>query len=165
MRRRELLRSAAAAGGVCVAGCTTAGPLSGGTVLGRIEIINFSQVRNRIRLSVVRDRETLLDEILTLSALDDGARRATEIIPPRWGTTPGEYTLRVVHYGADGDRETSDRAYTFSRDDYEAYYADEPADPGCIGAVVKIGSDASEQNAPISISPAMVETPCESGSG
>jgi hypothetical protein len=134
-------------------------------VLGRIEVINFSRVRNRIRLYVVRDGETLLDERLTLSALDDGAEGATEIIPPRWGTTPGEYTLRVVHYGADGDRETNDRAYTFSRQDYDAYYADEPADPGCIGAVVKIGSDAPDRNAPISVSPAMVEDPCGSGVG
>lgn len=163
MDRRSIIKSLGVAGGASLAGYTTCEFIGErGTILGVIEIINFSQVRNRIRILVDRNGETLLDEKFTLEPLDTGKEGFTEIIQPQWRMTNGRYTLRAVHYGADGDRETGDWTYTFTGDDYSSYYGDEAADPGCIGAIVKIGSDSADRNAPIGISPTRVESPCGS---
>lgn len=160
MNRRQVLRRLAAAGSVSVAGCSSVLG-SETTVLGRIEVVNFSPVANRIRLLVTRegDDENLLDRMITLPAV--GAENGTPgvVIEPTWPETQGEYTVLAVHYGEDGDRETEDWEYTFTREDYNTYYADRE-DPGCIGAIVKVGSLTDMENDTIGIGPTYMENPC-----
>ncbi len=130
-------------------------------MLGRIEVINNSFVSNRIRLIVTRDEETVLDRLIDLPALtaEDGV--PVTVVPPTWPAVRGEYTVRALHYGEDGDRESQTWAHTFTRADYEDYYPDDREDPGCLAAVVKIGSLAETADAPIGIGPTYVDAPCD----
>ncbi len=160
MNRRQVLGRLAGAGSVSVAGCSSVLGAET-TVLGRIEVVNFSPVANRIRLLVTRedDDETLVDRMIGLPAVDAEDGTPGTVIEPTWSEIEGKYTVRAVHYGEDGDRETEDWEYTFTRADYNRYY-DNPDDPGCIGAVVKIGSPSDTENGTIGISPTEMENPC-----
>ena len=159
MNRRDALGRLAAAGSVALAGCA-AGRFGSGTVLGRVEIINASFVPNRIRLMVERADETVLDRTIGLSAIDAGDRGASTLVEPSWSARRARYTVRAFHVGDDGDRESSGREYTFTRGDYTTYYGDDHEDPGCIAAVVRVGSRAETENGTIGIGPTYVETPC-----
>jgi hypothetical protein len=164
MNRRQLLGGLAAGVATGLAGCAALDGADGtAAALGRVEVINFSRVRNRVRVLVDRDGEDLLDETVELAPFDAGPDAATRILRPRWSPTPGRYTLQAMHYGADGDRETTGAEYTVTGEDYESFYGDGAADPGCVGAVVKVGSDASEPNATIGVSPTRVDDPCGGG--
>lgn len=161
MNRRDALKSITVFGSVALAGCSSVlNSGESGTVLGKIEVINSSFVSNRIRLMVERDDETLFDRNIGLTAIDAGDRAASTIIEPIWSETQGQYTVRAFHVDDSGDRETSSREYTFTRDDYNRYYGDSHRDPGCIGAIVKIGSRAETENAEIGISSIHMENPC-----
>ncbi|WP_277553861.1 hypothetical protein [Halobaculum limi] len=160
MRRRRVLEGVAAAGLCSLAGCTS--PLGGnGTVLGRIEVINASFVSNRIRLLVTRDEETVLDRPVELPAMGGGDGLPMTVVPPTWPEVRGAYTVHATHYGDDGDRESRTWEHTFTRDDYDDYYPDDRDDPGCLAAVVKMGSLAESANAPIGIGPTYADDPCE----
>lgn len=163
MNRRQVLGTLAAAGSISVAGCSSVLG-SRGTVLGTIKLVNSSRVANRIRLMVDRGEETLLDRTISLAAIDAATGTRGTRIDPSWSKTRGEYTLRALHYDDSGNRETSSREYTFTRDDYTTYYGDSHEDPGCIGAVVTIGNFEDTENGVISISPAYMDNPC-GGSG
>jgi len=130
------------------------------TVLGRIEVVNFSPVANRIRLLVTRedDDENLLDRMITLPAFTAKNGTPGVVIEPTWSETQREYTVFAVHYGEDGDRETQDWEYTFTREDYNTYY-DDQEDPGWIGALVKIGTLTDTENGTIGISPTYMDNP------
>ncbi|MFC7256198.1 hypothetical protein [Haloplanus litoreus] len=160
MNRRQVLRRLAVAGSVSVSGCSSVLG-SETTVLGRIEVVNFSLVANRLRLLVTRedDNENLLDRMITLPAVNAENGTPGVVIEPTWPETQGEYTVLAVHYGEDGDRETEDWEYTFTQEDYNTYY-DEQEDPGCIGAIVKIGSLTDMENGTIGIGPTYMENPC-----
>ena len=160
MKRRQVLRHLAVAGGVSVAGCSSV-LRSETTVLGRIEVVNFSPVVNRIRLLVTRegDNANLLDRTITLPAINAESGTPGVVIEPTWSETQGKYTVLAVHYGEDGNRETEDWEYTFTREDYNTYY-DDQEDPGCIGAIVKIGSLTDVENGTIGIGPTYMENPC-----
>lgn len=161
MNRRAALKSLTAVGSVTLAGCSSVLDTGeSGTVLGRIEVINSSFVPNRIRLMVERDDETLLDRNIGLTAIDAGDGAATRLVEPMWAEVRAQYVVRALHIDDSGNRETSSREYTFSREDYDAYYGDSHEDPGCIGAVVKIGSRAETENGAIGISPTYMENPC-----
>mgnify|MGYP006281649427 FL=1 len=159
MNRRDALERLAVAGGVALAGCAS-GRFESGTVLGRVEVINSSFVPNRIRLMIERGDETLLDRTIGLSAIDAGDTGASVVVEPSWSARRARYTVRALHVGDDGDRESSSREYTFTSDDYTAYYGDDHEDPGCIAAVVTVGSRAETENGTIGIGPTYVETPC-----
>jgi len=156
MNRRDALERLAVAGSVALAGCASSrfGP---GTVLGRVDVINASFVPNRIRLMIERGDETLFD----LSAIDAGDRGASAVVEPSWPARRARYTVRALHVGDDGDRESSGREYTFTRDDYATYYGDDHEDPGCVAAVVTIGRRSETENGPIGIGPTYVAAPCE----
>ena len=161
MNRRQILSCLAVAGSVSVAGCSSV-LRSETTVLGRIEVVNLSPVANRIRLLVTRedDDENLFDRMITLPASSAENGTPGVVIEPTWSKTQGEYTVLAVHYDEDGDRETEDWEYTFTRDDYNTYY-DDQEDPGCIGAIVKIGNRTDTENGAIRIGPTYMENPCE----
>lgn len=159
MDRRRALQRLAVVGSAAFSGCSSVLG-SAGTVLGQIEVINSSFVSNRIRLMVARDGEELLDRKLSLAAIDaeDGQRGV--VIEPVWSETRGQYTVRALHYDESGNRESSSWEYTFTRADYDSYYADSHEDPGCLGAVVTIGSRTDTNNAAIGIGPTYMENPC-----
>jgi len=159
MNRRQVLRGFAVAGSASLAGCSSVLD-SGGTVLGTVEVINSATVSNRIRLLVTRGEETLLDRTFSLAAMDAADGLPSRVIEPSWSAERGEYTIRAIHYGADGDRETSGREYTFTAADYDAQYGDANEDPGCVAAVVVIGSHDDEENGEIGIGPVHSEDPC-----
>ncbi len=159
MKRRNMLKTLPVAGGMFLAGCSSVFD-GGGTVLGRIDIINSSFVANRIRVLVTRDDETLVDREIELPALDAETGAPGTVIEPSWSETQGQYTIIAVHYDESGDRETESWEYTITRDDYDRYYADSHEDPGCIGAVITIGSFAETENAAIGISPTYMDRPC-----
>ncbi|QKY20934.1 hypothetical protein B4589_011320 [Halolamina sp. CBA1230] len=162
MKRRNVLRSVSVAAGTALAGCSSVPGFGGsGTVLGRIEVINYSFEPNQIRLSVKRDDEILLDREISLTAIDNDDGGAWTIIDPVWSNEKGQYTVRAVHYGKDDDRESEDWEYTFTERDYEQYYGDNHEDPGCVGAVVKVGSLSEDENGTIGIGPTYMENPCE----
>ncbi|WP_136715725.1 hypothetical protein [Halorientalis salina] len=162
MDRRTALKSLATVGSVTLAGCSSVpGFGQSGTVLGKIEVINSSFVPNRIRLLVVRGEDDLIDREHSLAAIDaENGTRGT-IIEPSWSDTRGQYTIHAHHVEESGDRESSSREYTVTGKDYDRYYGDSQEDPGCIGAVVKIGSLAETENAAIGISPTYMENPCD----
>jgi hypothetical protein len=159
MDRRDALERMAVAGSVALAGCGS-DRFASGTVLGRVEVINASFVPNRIRLMIERPGETVLDRTIELSAIDAGDRGASALVEPSWSARQARYTVRAFHVGDDGDRESSGREYTFTRDDYTTYYGDDHEDPGCIAAVVRVGSRAEAEEGTIGIGPTYVETPC-----
>ena len=161
MNRRQVLKSLVVVGSISVAGCSSVLGRSG-TLLGRIEVINSSFVANRIRLIVTRDDDTLVDRKLSLPAINDESGTPGMIIKPSWSETQGEYTIHAIHYDESDNRETKAWEYTFTEEDYNMYYGDSHEDPGCIGAVVKIGSLAEKENAPIGISPTYLKNPCGS---
>ena len=130
-------------------------------MLGRVQVINASFVPNRIRLTIERPGETVLDRTVGLSALDAGNRGASALVEPSWPARRARYTVRALHVGDDGDRESSGREYTFTRDDYATYYGDDHEDPGCVAAVVTIGRRSETENGPIGIGPTYVAAPCE----
>jgi hypothetical protein len=161
MKRRQVLRTLAVAGSVSGAGCSTGlVPGARGTILGRIHLINASFVANRVRLMVERDDETLLDRTVSLTAIDAETGPRGRIIEPLWTETRGQYTVRALHYDDSGNRESGDWEYTFTQDDYETYYGNSHEDPGCLGAVVTIGTRTETANGPIGIGPTYMETPC-----
>lgn len=169
LTRREALASAAVGGCVSVAGCASlTGADRSGTVLGKVEVINSSRVRNRIRLLVDRDDGTggesdddrLVDRTISLAAIDAGTGTSVRVIQPVWSQSAGHYTIRAVHIDRSGERETSDWDSTFTQDDYETYSADTHEDPGCIGAIVTVGTRADTENAAIGIGPTYMENPC-----
>ncbi|WP_323190217.1 hypothetical protein [Halostella sp. PRR32] len=161
MKRRDVLKSVSVAGGLSVAGCiSTLSVGNSGTVLGKIEVINSSFVANRIRLLVKRDEDLLIDREVTLTAIDVDDSAALSIIEPMWPKTQAPYTIRAIHYDESGNRESIGWEYTFTKEDYDMYYKDSHKDPGCIGAIVKIGSLADTPNAPIGIGPIYRENPC-----
>jgi len=102
----------------------------------------------------------LLDRKITLPAIDAGNGTPATIIDPLWSDINGEYTVSALHYDTSDNRETGSWDHTFTREDYDAYYDDSHEDPGCIGAVVKIGSLSDTENAAIGIGPTYMETPC-----
>ena len=160
--RRTALKSLAAVGSVTLAGCSSVlGLGQSGTVLGKIEVINSSFVSNRIRLIVVRGEDNLVDRELSLSAIDAESGTRSTIIEPSWSDTRGQYTIHAHHIEESGDRESNSREYTFTEKDYDRYYGDSQEDPGCIGALVKVGSLAETENAAIGISPTYMENPCD----
>jgi hypothetical protein len=159
VNRRDALERLAAAGSVALAGCAS-GRFESGTVLGRVELINSSFVSNRIRLTIERGDETLLDRTIGLSALDAGDAGASVVVEPSWSARRAQYTVRALHVGDDGDRESSGREYTFTRDDYATYYGDDGENPGCVAAVVTVGSRSETANGPIGIGPTYVDSPC-----
>ena len=170
MNRRRALKSLAVVGSVSFAGCTSVlGSGGSGTVLGKIEVINSSFVANRIRLMVERDDgtssesddENLLDRKISLPAIDTENGTPGMIIEPVWSDTQAQYTIRAVHIDESSNRETSDREYTFTQEDYKTYYGDNHEDPGCIGAIVKIGSLSDSENGAIGIGPTYMKNPCE----
>jgi hypothetical protein len=161
MKRRRALQALTAAGSLAVAGCASVPGLGpSGTVLGRIAVVNHSLVPARIRLWVERDDEQLLERDLELTAIDAGSAGAWRVIDPVWAATPGRYTVRAHHVGADGDRESGSREYTFTREDYEMYYGDDHADPGCVAAHVTVGQFTDDRNATIAIGPTDADRPC-----
>lgn len=161
MNRRQVLKSLAVVGSISVAGCSSVlGP--GGTVLGKIEVINSSFVANKVRLIVTRDDDTLIDRKFSLPAIDGESGTPGIVIKPLWSETQGQYTVHAVHYDESDNRETEVWEYTFTEEDYDTYYGDSHEDPRCIGAVVKIGSLSEEENAPIGISPTYLKNPCGS---
>ncbi|HKL30819.1 MAG TPA: hypothetical protein VJ898_16330 [Natrialbaceae archaeon] len=109
---------------------------------------------------MTRDDETLVDREIELPALDAETGAPGTVIEPSWSETQGQYTIIAVHYDESGDRETESWEYTITRDDYDRYYADSHEDPGCIGAVITIGSFAETENAAIGISPTYMDRPC-----
>lgn len=158
MNRRQALRRFAVAGSASLAGCSSVlGP--GGTVLGRIRVVNTATVANRIRLLVTRGEETLVDQTFSLAAMDAADGDPSRVVEPTWAAQRGRYTVDAIHYGADGERETSGRAYTFTGADYDAQYGDTNEDPGCVAAVVVIGG-GDEENAEIGIGPIHAANPC-----
>ena len=159
MKRRQALSSLAVAGTVSFAGCSSVLG-SKGVVLGKIEVINSSFVANRIRLMVKRTDEMLVDRKITLPGIDGENGTPATIIEPLWSEVNDEYTVSALHYDTSDNRETGSWEYTFTREDYDAYYGDSDEDPGCIGAVVKIGSLSDTENAAIGIGPTYVENPC-----
>ncbi|NHN41972.1 hypothetical protein G9C85_10065 [Halorubellus sp. JP-L1] len=169
MNRRQALKSLAVVGSVSVAGCSSVLDSGGsGTVLGPIEVINSSFISNRVRIMVERDEgtrsesddESLLDRKLSLPAIDAETGTPGLRIAPSWSETQAHYTIRAVHYDGSDDRETEVWEYTFTREDYKTYYADRNEDPGCIGALVKIGSLSTAGNGAIGIGPTYMEDPC-----
>jgi hypothetical protein len=159
MNRRQALSSLAVAGTVSLAGCSSVLGTDG-IVLGRIDVINSSFVANRIRLMIKRDDEMLVDRQITLPAIDAENGTPATIIEPLWSEVAGEYTVSALHYDTSDNRETESWEYTFTREDYDVYYDDSDEDPGCIGAVVKIGSLSDTENAAIGIGPTYMESPC-----
>lgn len=162
MNRRRALKRLAVVGSVSFAGCSSIlGSGESGTVLGKIEVINSSFVANRIRLMVERDDDTLIDRNISLTAINAENGTPGTIIEPVWSQTQGQYTIRALHYDESGNRETEDWEYTFTQEDYTTYYGDSHEDPGCIGALVKIGSLDNTENGAIGIGPIYTENPCE----
>ncbi|WP_323677328.1 hypothetical protein [Halorubellus sp. PRR65] len=159
MNRRQALSTLAAAGTVSFAGCSSVLG-SEGIVLGRIEVINSSFVANGIRLMVQRDEEVLLDRKITLPGIDAETGTPATLIPPVWSDKKGAYTVTAIHYDTSDNRESGKYEYTFTREDYDAYYGDDHEDPGCLGAVVKIGSLSETENDAIGVGPMDMETPC-----
>ncbi|MFD1586459.1 hypothetical protein ACFR9U_05660 [Halorientalis brevis] len=161
MNRRTALKSLAAVGSVPLAGCAAIrGAGQSGTVLGKITVVNSSLVPNRIRLLVVRDETDLLDRTLSLPAIDAANGTPGTVIAPSWPETQGEYTIHAHHIEESGERESTSWEYTFTQDDYDRYYGDSHEDPGCLGAVVTVGSLNESANPAIGISPTYMETPC-----
>jgi len=160
MNRRDALERLAVAGSVALAGCASS-RFGSGTVLGRVDVINASFVPNRIRLMIERGDETLFDRTIGLSAIDAGDRGASAVVEPSWSSRRARYTVRALHVGDDGDRESSGREYTFTRDDYTTYDGGDHEDPGCVAAVVTIGRRSETENGPIGIGPTHVAAPCE----
>lgn len=159
MNRRQALSTLALAGTVSFAGCSSVLG-SEGIVLGKIEVTNSSSVANRIHLMVQRDGEVLLNQKITLPGIDAENGTPATLIPPMWSEKKGAYTVTAIHYDTAGNRESGKYEYTFTRKDYDAYYGDDREDPGCLGAVVKIGSLSDTENAAIDIGPMDMETPC-----
>lgn len=159
MNRRRALQKLVVGGSVGLAGCSSVLGADG-TVLGRIEVINSSFVANRIRIMVARDGEELLDRTLSLAALDAEEGRRGAVVEPVWSEIEGEYTVRALHQGESGERESSTWEYTFTRADYDRYYGDSHEDPGCLAAVVTVGSRSETENAAIGIGPTYMENPC-----
>ncbi len=108
---------------------------------------------------VERGDEDLLDRTIELTAADAGNRAASTIIEPLW-SEPGEYTVRALHVDESGNTEASSQEYSFTKDDYTAYYGDSHEDPGCIGAVVTVGARDETENAQIGIGPTYLTDPC-----
>lgn len=160
MRRRKVLKAFATVGSGSFAGCSSIPSLSESPpVLGKIEVVNLSFVPNRIRLTVERDSDKLIDQKIGLTAIDAGDGDAWALIKPKW-SEQSQYTVRAVHVDESGNRETTDWEYTFSREDYNTYYGDSHKDPGCIGAIVKVGTFTETENGAIGISPTYMENPC-----
>lgn len=169
MNRRQALKSLAVAGSASIAGCSSVlGSGGEGTVLGKIEVVNSSFAANRIRLMVERDGgttsesddESLLDRKVSLPAIAAESGTPGLIIEPSWSETQSHYTIRAVHYDGSDNRETGVWEYTFTQEDYNTFYADNNEDPGCIGAIVKIGSLEETENGAIGIGPIYMENPC-----
>ncbi|ELZ27592.1 hypothetical protein C475_06720 [Halosimplex carlsbadense 2-9-1] len=105
--------------------------------------------------------ETLLDRRISLSAIDAEDGRAWTTIAPTWSEERPQYSVWALYLDEDGERASTSWEYTFTRQDYNTYYEDEVADPGCIGAMVKVGDSSDSEYAPIEISPTRMEDPCE----
>ncbi|WEL18826.1 hypothetical protein SVXHr_2682 [Halorhabdus sp. SVX81] len=164
MNRRHVLGSLPAVGSLALAGCSSIlGSGDKGTVLGKITVMNSSRVPNRVRVVVERDGETLVTEDVSLGALDSEDDSDWTMIDPSWSHTQSQYTVRAAHIDESGDLEAEYREYTFSQEDYATYYEDRQADPGCLGAEVRVGSLSEDPNARISVSPTKVENPCGNG--
>jgi len=159
MNRRQALSSLAVAGTISLGGCSSVLG-SEGIVLGKIEVINSSFVANRINLMVQRDEEVLLNRKITLPGIDAENGTPATLIPPMWSEKKGAYTVTAIHYDTSGNRESGKYEYTFTRKDYDAYYGDDHEDPGCLGAVVKIGSLSDSENAAVGIGPTYMKNPC-----
>lgn len=110
--------------------------------------------------SAESDDESLLDRTISLPGIDADSGTPATLIEPLWSETRAHYTVRAVHYDESGDRETGDWAYTFTGDDYDTYYGDSNEDPGCIGAVVKVGTLSESENGAIGIGPTYMTEPC-----
>ena len=161
MNRRTALKNLAAVSSIPLAGCAAIrGSGQSGTVLGKITVVNSSLVPNRIRLLVVRGETDLLDRTLSLPAIDATNGTPGTVITPSWPEKQGQYTIHAHHVAESGERESTSWEYTFTQDDYDRYYGDRNEDPGCLGAVVTIGSFSESANAAIGISPTYMETPC-----
>lgn len=169
MNRRQALKRLAIAGSASIAGCSwVLGSGGEGTVLGKIEVVNSSFAANRIRLMVdldggttsESDDERLLDRKVSLPAITGERGTPGVIIEPSWSGTQAQYTIRAVHYDESDNRETEVWEYTFTQEDYNTVYADHSEDPGCIGAIVKIGSFDEPENGAIGIGPIYMENPC-----
>ncbi|WP_436928323.1 hypothetical protein [Halosimplex halobium] len=158
MKRRQALKGLGAAGSLGFVGCSS--PLgSSGVVLGRITVVNPSTTPATIRLAVEAD-DTLLDRRISLGPIDGDDGRARTTIAPTWSESRTEYTVWALYLDEDGERASASWEYTFTREDYERYYGDETADPGCIGAVVTVGGPSGSEYPPIGISPTRVADPC-----
>ncbi|MFC7141606.1 hypothetical protein ACFQMA_17420 [Halosimplex aquaticum] len=159
MDRRQALRSLGVAGSLGLAGCSSVLG-SSGTVLGRIEVINASFTARTVRLAVERGDETLIDRQVSLGPADAADGSAWTKIQPTWSDTQSQYRIWALHLDEEGERASTSWEYTVTRADYDTYYEDEAEDPGCIGALVKIGDFSEAEYPPIGISPTYVENPC-----
>lgn len=161
MKRRHLLKHVSVAGSLSLTGCSSIQNfVEQGTVLGRIEIANYSFTSNRIHLYVVRGEETLLDQMISLAPIDAEDGESGRWVEPSWSKEEAEYKIIAVHYDESGNRETGGSEYTFTQADYTQYYGESHKDPGCIGAFVKIGSLTHSANTEIGIGPVNIEDPC-----
>lgn len=162
MKRRHVLRSLPVVAGLSLAGCSSVlGSGTSGTVLGKTQVINFSFASNRIHLTVERDDETLIERNIRLGAIDAEDGVSWRVIEPSWSETQARYTIRAFHVSESGSRESEAWEYTFTQEDYGTYYGDSHEDPGCIGAVVKIGSPNDKENGTIGIGPTYMGNPCK----
>jgi hypothetical protein len=158
VKRRQALKGLGAVGSLGFVGCSS--PLGpDGVVLGRIAVVNLSTAPATIRLAVEGD-DTLLDRRISLGPVDGDDGRVRTTIAPRWTERRPEYTVWALYLDEDGERASASWEYTFTREDYERYYGDETADPGCIGAVVTVGDTSRSEYPPIGISPTRVADPC-----
>lgn len=156
MNRRQALKGLGAVGSLGLAGCSF--PLGPGeVVLGRLTVINLSFTPSTVRLAVKGD-ETLLDRRISLDAIDAEDGRAWTTIAPTWSEKRPQYRVWALYLDEDGERASDSWEYTFTREDYDAYYEDDG--PGCIGAIVKVGDASDSEYAPIGISPTYVDDPC-----
>lgn len=161
MDRRQALFRLAAVGSVPLAGCSSILDTGGGgTVLGSILVVNTSYDSNRIDLSVERGGESLLARTISLPSIRATEGTSAVLVEPSWPEVRGRYTVRAHHVGTDGERESDVWSHTFTREDYRRYYGDRREDPGCVGAVVTIGSLSEGSTAPIGVGPTYVEDPC-----
>ena len=162
MERRHVLQGLPVVGTLTLAGCSSLPSFSGsGTILGKIEVINSSFVSNRIRVIVERGSEVLVENNISLAGLDAEDSENWTIVDPSWSQTEAQYTVRSAHIDDSGNPETDYWEYSFSQEDYNLYYEDKQEDPGCIGVGIRIGSLSDEANAPISVHPSYMKSPCE----
>lgn len=159
MKRRDVIKSVSGAGIIGISGCSSFVEKSG-TILGRVEVINFSNTNNRISLIVKRDDSVIFQQDIGLIALNDCDGVPAEMIEPIWSKEEGEYTIRATHINKSGNLESLQTEYTFTSQDYEKIYNTDGKKPACIGAVVKIGSLSEEPNGQIGIGPVYVQDPC-----